>query len=166
MKLLIVFVGAIVMTAAIDVKFYDMFGGLRRISIPGCRAEPCRIVQGQPLVTYVTFAPESPYYDQGKTFNLFTMGYLDVIIEDGYGTLFGVGLVSDSDLCKYDPSFPLKPKQVSTARIPLLAPRVDPNRGPFSSTGIKTARYLINVGNSTTNFITVVSATIKLNVVH
>lgn len=163
-KCLIAFFAMIVMTSAIDVKFIDNFGGLRNISIPYCKAEPCNIKQGVPLITYITFAAESPYYDQGKTFDIFTTGYLNTMM-DGYGNKFGTGLTGDSDLTKYNPSFPLKPKQVSTARVPLVAPRIDPKIGPFKSTGLKSMRYLLNVGNAT-DFITVVSASITLNVIH
>lgn len=154
----------IAMTFAIDVKFNDNFGGMHKISIPSCKAEPCKIVQGVPLITYITFAAESPGWDQGKTFDIFTTGYLNTFM-DGYGNKFGTGLTRNSDLTKYNPSFPLKPKQVSTARVPLLAPRVDPKIGPFPSTGEKFMRYLVNVGNAT-DFITVASASITLNVIH
>lgn len=164
MKCLIVFFAVIVLTTAINVKFFDNFGGLHNISIPSCEAEPCNIIQGVPLITYITFAPESPFWPQGKTFDVFTTGYLQTIMGN-YGNKFGVGLTSDSDLTKYDPCFPLKPEQVSTATVPLVAPRIDPEIGPFKSTGEKSMQFLLNVGNDT-DFITVVSATITLNVIH
>lgn len=164
MKSVITVFAVVAMTTAIDVKFDDIFGGMHKISIPACKAEPCNIVQGVPLVTYLTFAAESPKYPQGKTFKIFTTGYLSTFM-DGYGNKFGTGLTNETDLTKYDPSFPLKPKQVSTAAVSLVAPRIDPKIGPFKSTGKKFMRYLINVGDAN-DFITVASASITLNVIH
>lgn len=164
MKCVIAFLAVIAITTAIDVKFNDIFGGMRKISIPACKTEPCDIKQGVPLVSYITFAAESPKYPQGKNFTIFTTGYLTTLM-DGYGNSFGVGLTNNTDLTKYDSSFPLKPSHVSTAKVPLLAPRIDPNIGPFKSTGQKFMRYLINVGNAS-DFITVASASISLNVIH
>lgn len=164
MKCSIAFFAVIVMTSAIDVKFNDIFGGMQKISIPTCKAEPCNIVQGEPLISYLTFAADSPYVNQGKTFETFTTGYLTATMYN-YGNKFGVGLTSDTDLTKYNPSFPLKPKQISTAKVPLVAPRIDPKIGPFQSTGKKSLNFLVNVGNAT-DFITVASVSISLNVIH
>lgn len=164
MKSAIAFFAVIATTTAIDVKFNDNFGGLHKISIPTCKSEPCDIVQGIPLVTFLTFAAESPKYDQNKNFEIFTTGYLSTMMGN-YGDRFGVGLTNNTDLTKYDPCFPLKPKQVSTAKVPLVAPWIDPKIGPFKSTGEKFMYYLVRVGNDT-DFITVVSASITLNVIH
>lgn len=152
------------LTSAIDVEFDDIFGGMHKISIPTCKAEPCDIVQGIPLDTYITFAAEAPKYPNGKDFDVFTTGYLSTLM-DGYGNKFGENLTNSTDLTEYDSSFPLKPKQVSTAKVPLVAPRIDPDIGPFKSIGRKYMRYLVNVGNAT-DFITVASASISLNVIH
>lgn len=92
MKSVITVFAVVAMTTAIDVKFDDIFGGMHKISIPACKAEPCNIVQGVPLVTYLTFAAESPKYPQGKTFKIFTTGYLSTFM-DGYGNKFGTGLL-------------------------------------------------------------------------
>ncbi len=150
-------------TYAINVKFSDNFGGLRTLSIPSCKVEPCDIVQGEPLIVFLTFVPESPKWPQGKDFDIFTTGYLNTMMH-GYGNAFGVGITRYTDLTKYNPSFPLKPNQISTARLPLVAPRIDPSKGPFSTTGKKLVDFLINVGNAT-DFITVVSTSIYLNVI-
>lgn len=164
MMFLITFFTCIALAVAIDVQFSDNFGGMQSISIPTCHAEPCDIVQGVPLITYLTFAAESPGWNQGKDFDIFTTGYLSTFM-NGYGNSYGVSLTDDTDLTTYNPSFPLKPKQVSVATVPLVAPRIDPNIGPFPSIGLKSLNFLINVGNDT-DFITVASASIVLNVIH
>lgn len=161
MRLWIVFVSTIVMTVAIDLEFHDLFGGLRKVSIPECTDEPCVIVQGVPLVTYVTFAPESPQYPQNKTFEIFTAGYIDILTYN-YADKFGEGLINDTDLTKYDTSFPLTPGQLSTAKIPMVIPWVDPSIGPFETTGVKYVYFSMRVGNDTDS-ITIVSASISLN---
>lgn len=98
---------------------------MHKISIPACKAEPCDILQGIPLITYITFAADLPEYPNGKIFDIFTTNYLSTFM-DGYGNKFGESLTNSTDLTKYDPFFPLKPKQISTAMVPLVAPRIDP----------------------------------------
>ncbi|KAJ6644146.1 hypothetical protein Bhyg_09112, partial [Pseudolycoriella hygida] len=135
----------------------DLFGGLKKISIPSCNEEPCNIVQGTPLITYLIFATESPKVTQGEPFKIYTNGYITTFM-DGYGSKFGTGLTSDTDLSKYNlsPTLSLKPMQVTTAKVPLVAHRIDPKIGPFPSTGNKLLKYMINVGNAT-HFITVLN---------
>lgn len=164
MKNLITFAATIAVAAAIDVEFHDLFGGIRNISIPSCKAEPCRIVQGRPLITFITFAAESPYYRHDKTFETYTTGQLTTLMH-GYGNAFATGLTNKSDLSVYGVSFPLEPKQISKARVPLVARRIDPKEGPYKSTGRKFMSYMINIGNETDS-ITVASATIALYVIH
>lgn len=163
MKCLLAILTVFSLTHAIKVKFDDMFGGMREISIPSCQAEPCRIKQGDPLITYLTFCAESTLVDQ-KKISKFTNGYLGTFM-NGYGNMFGTGLTTNSDLAFYGTTFPIRPKQIAKARVPLIAPKIDPKIGPFKSTGKKRMQYLINLGNAT-DFISIASASIDLFVVH